>query len=158
MPARPSDAHHLLAVAPPDIDIISVNTTPSGCTPAVTDGPFASFNLGQGNFVPKQLIVSQDGSTAYVITSNLSSILVFNIPGQTVIGDFAGRKPDAAERHAHAGRHSALRRRERRNRHVVSTVAGGDIQQISFPPRPVPEFGGTALFLTCNPDLIAVKP
>ncbi len=59
-----------------------MNTAPSGCTPAVADGPVSSFSLGHGDFVPKQLILSQDGTTAYMITSNLNSILVFNIPGQ----------------------------------------------------------------------------
>ena len=63
----------MVAVDSPGLDIISVNTTPTGCSPAVTDGPVASFNLGQGNFVPTQLILSQDGTTAYVIASNLSS-------------------------------------------------------------------------------------
>jgi WD40 repeat protein len=159
LPTDTPDAYHFLAVDPPGLDIISVNTTPSGCTPAVTDGPVASFNLGQGNFVPKQLIVSQDGSTAYVLTSNLNSVLAFNIPGQTafaipLVGNptplSASLTPDGTL--LFVGASDGLL-------HIVSTVAGGDTQQISFPQglcensvgRPFPN-------LTCNPDLIAVKP
>jgi hypothetical protein len=159
LPADTPDAYHFLAVDPPGLDIISVNTTPSGCTPAVTDGPVASFNLGQGNFVPTQLIISQDGSTAYVLTSNLNSVLAFNIPGQTAFAiPLAGNAmplsasltPDGTL--LFVGGNDGLL-------HIVSTVAGGDTQQISFPQglcqnsvgQPFPN-------LTCNPDLIAVKP
>jgi hypothetical protein len=159
LPADTPDAYHFLAVDPPGLDIISVNTTPSGCTPAVTDGPVASFNLGQGNFVPTQLIISQDGSTAYVLTSNLNSVLAFNIPGQTASAiPLAGNAmplsasltPDGTL--LFVGASDGLL-------HIVSTVAGGDTQQISFPQglcensvgRPFPN-------ITCNPDLIAVKP
>jgi hypothetical protein len=159
LPADTPDAYHLLAVDPPGLDIISVKTTPSGCTPAVTDGPVASFSLGQGNFVPKQLIISQDGSTAYVLTSNLNSVLAFNIPGQTASAiPLAGNAmplsasltPDGTL--LFVGASDGLL-------HIVSTVAGGDTQQISFPQglcensvgQPFPN-------VTCNPDLIAVKP
>jgi hypothetical protein len=158
LPLDSPETYHLLAVDPPGIDIISVNTTPSGCTPAVTDGPVVSFNLGQGDFVPKQLILSQDGSTAYVLTSNLSSILVFNIPGQTssAIALFgnpmplsASLTPDGTQLWVGASDGTV---------HVVSTVAGGDIRQISFPQGLCQNSVGQRFPITCNPDLIAVKP
>jgi hypothetical protein len=152
------DAYHFVAVDSPGIDIISVNTTPTGCSPAVTDGPVASFNLGQGNFVPKQLILSEDGTTAYVLASNLSSILVFNIPGQTAsaISLFgspqplrASLSPDGTLLFVGAS-DGAL--------HVVSTVAGGDTRQISFPQSLCQNSIGQPFPITCLPDLIAVKP
>jgi WD40 repeat protein len=148
---------HMLALAPPDLDIISVNATPSGCTPPVTDGPVASFNLGQGNFTPKQLIISQDGATAYVI-SNLNSILVFNIPGQTssafsLVGNptplNASLTPDGTLLYVGASDGTV---------HVVSTVAGGDVQQITFPQSLCQNSVGQPFGITCNPDLVAVKP
>jgi hypothetical protein len=156
----PSDSpatFHLLALAPPDVDIISVNTTPSGCTPPVADG-VASFNLAQGNFVPKQLIISQDGSTAYVLASNLSNILVFNIPGQTssaisLVGNpaplSASLTPDGNLLYVGASDGTV---------HVVSTVAGGDTQQITFPQGLCENSIGQPFSITCNPDLVAVKP
>jgi hypothetical protein len=149
---------HLLALAPPDIDIISVNTTPSGCTPKVTDGPVASFNLGQGNFVAKQLIISENGSTAYVIGANLATILVFNIPGQTssaisLTGNplplSAALTPDGTLLYVGASDGTV---------HVVSTLAGGDIQEIPFPQGLCQNSAGLPFQITCNPDLLAVKP
>ncbi len=157
----PSDSpatFHLLALTPPSVDIISVNTTPSGCTPAVTDGPVASFNLAHGNFVPKQLIISQDGTTAYVIASNLSSIMVFNIPSQTTsaisltgnpIPLSATLTPDGTLLYVGASDGAV---------HVVSTVAGGDTQQITFPQGLCQNSVGQPFGITCNPDLVAVKP
>ena len=157
LPSDSPNTFHLLALAPPDLDIISVNTTPSGCTPPVTDGPVASFNLGQ-NFVAKQLIISQDGTTAYVIASNLSSILAFNIPGQTssaysLVGNpqplSAGLTADGTLLYVGASDGTV---------HVVSTVAGGDIKQIPFPQGLCQNSAGLPFPITCNPDLIAVKP
>ena len=158
LPTDSPQTFHLLALAPPDIDIISVNTTPSGCTPAVADGPVASFDLGQNNFVPKQLIISQDGSTAYVIASNLSSILVFNIPGQVPSAiSLAGNAtplsatltPDGTLLYVGASDGAV---------HVVSTVAGGDVKQIPFPQGLCQNSVGQPFSANCKPDLIAVKP
>jgi hypothetical protein len=158
LPADTPDAYHFLAVDPPGLDIISVNTTPSGCTPAVADGPVASFNLGQGNFVPKQLIISQDGSTAYVLTSNLNSVLAFNIPGQNsfaipLVGNptplSASLTPDGTL--LFVGASDGML-------HIVSTAAGGDTQQLPFPQGLCQNSVGKPFPITCNPDLIAVKP
>jgi hypothetical protein len=158
LPADTPDAYHLVAVDSPGLDIISVNTTPAGCSPAVTDGPVASFNLGQGNFVPTQLILSQDGTTAYVIASNLTTILVFNIPGQTASGIslYGGAQPLRASLSSDGtllfvgASDGAV--------HVVSTVAGGDTRQISFPQSLCQNSIGQPFPITCLPDLIAVKP
>jgi hypothetical protein len=158
LPGDTPNTFHLFAVAPPNVDVISVNTTPSGCTPAVVDGPVSSFNLGQPNFVAKQLIVSQDGATAYVVASNLSSILVFNIPGQTssaisLVGNplplSASLTPDGNLLYVGASDATV---------HVVNTVAGGDVQQISFPQGLCQNSAGQRYSTTCNPDLVAVQP
>ncbi len=157
-PSDTTNTFHLLAVAPPDIDIIGVNTTPSGCTPPLSDEPVSSFNLGQGNFVATQLIISQNGSTAYVIASNVSSVLVFNIAGQTsstipLSGNAmplnAALTPDGTLLYVGANDGTV---------HVVSTLAGGDIQQISFPEGLCKNSAGLPFGIPCNPDLIAVKP
>jgi hypothetical protein len=158
LPSDSPDAFHFLAVDSPGIDIISVNTTPSGCSPAVTDGPVASFNLGQGNFVPKQLILSQDGTTAYVLAENLSSILVFNIPGQTssAIPLFGNPLPLRASLSSDGT--LLFVGASDRTLHVVSTVAGGDTRQISFPQGLCRNFVGQRFPIPCYPDLVAVKP
>lgn len=153
----PGAAFQMLAVAPPDIDIVGVNTAPSGCTPPVSDS-VSSFNLGQGNFVATQLIISQNGSTAYVIASNVSSVLVFNIPGQTpstipLSGNAmplnAALTPDGTLLYVGANDGTV---------HVVNTQAGGDVQQISFPEGLCKNSAGLPFGNACNPDLIAVKP
>jgi hypothetical protein len=158
LPPDTSATFHMLGVDPPGIDILSVNTTPSGCTPAVVDGPVSSFNLGHGNFVPKQLIISQDGSTAYVITSNLNNILVFSIPGQAASAiDLVGNPmplnaaltADGTLLYVGASDGTV---------HVVNTSAGGDILQIPFPEGLCQDSSGRPFPITCNPDLIAVKP
>jgi hypothetical protein len=152
------DTFHMLAVDSPGIDIVSVNTAPSGCTPVVVDGPVSSFSLGHGDFVPKQLIISQDGTTAYVITANLNSILVFNIPGQAASAISlegnpqplsAALTPDGTLLFVGASDGTV---------HVVSTVAGGDILQIPFPEGLCQDSSGRPFPITCNPDLLAMKP
>jgi hypothetical protein len=104
------------------------------------------------------LIISQDGSTAYVIASNLSTILVFNIPGQTssgisLVGNAtplsASLTPDGNLLYVGANDATV---------HVVNTVAGGDTQQIAFPQGLCQNSVGQPFSITCNPDLVAVKP
>jgi hypothetical protein len=150
----------VLAVDPPGLDLFRVATTPAGCSPTVSPGIPTSFNLGQGNFVPKQLLVSQDGARAYVIASNLGSVLVFNIGNQTssaipLSGDAipiqASLTADGNLLYIAAADGQV---------HVLDTQAGGDVRQISFPTDASTLQGGlcTGVTFTCNPDLIAVKP
>jgi hypothetical protein len=147
-----------LTLNSPNIDIVTVDDgIPTGCTPSVSD-TVSSFNLGQGNFAPKQLIISQDGSTAYIVTSNLSSILVFNIASQTstaisLTGNAmplnATLTPDGTLLYIGASDKTV---------HVVNLVAGGDIQQISFPQSLCQNSVGQPFSIPCYPDLVAVKP
>jgi DNA-binding beta-propeller fold protein YncE len=149
----------VLAVDSPGIDVINVNTIPVGCPPTVSNS-VQSFNLGQGSFVAKQLIVSQDGGRAYVIASNKGSVLVFNVGNQTssaipLAGDAipiqASLTPDGTRLYVAAGDGQV---------HVLDTEAGSDIQQISFPVDAANLQGGLCVGVnfTCSPDLIAVKP
>jgi DNA-binding beta-propeller fold protein YncE len=147
------DATQVLAVDSPSIDVINVTTTPTGCTPSVSN-TVNSVNLGQGSFVPTQLIVSADGSRAYVLASDLASILVFNIANQTssAIALAANATPtqgsltiDGTLLYVTASDGLV---------HVIDTVAGDDMQQISF----TQNFCGGGVTFTCKPDLIAVRP
>ncbi len=149
----------VLAVDSPGIDIINVNTTPVGCSPPVSN-TVTSFNLGRGTFVPTQLIMSQDGARAYVIASNLGSVLVFNIGNQTssaipLAGDAipvqASLTPDGTRLYIAAADGQM---------HVLDTEGGNDIQQVTFPTDVSTFQAGLCVgtTITCNPDLIAVKP
>lgn len=149
----------VLAVDSPGIDIINVNTTPVGCSPPVSN-TVTSFNLGRGTFVPTQLIMSQDGARAYVIASNLGSVLVFNIGNQTssaipLAGDAipvqASLTPDGTRLYIAAADGQM---------HVLDTEGGNDIQQVTLPTDVSTFQAGLCVgtTITCNPDLIAVKP
>ena len=158
LPSDTSATFHMLAVDPPGIDILSINTTPSGCTPPVADGPVASFSLGHGNFVPTQLIISQDGTTAYIIASNLNSILVFNIPGQAASAIALSGNPMPLNAALTADGTLLYVGASDGTVHVVNTVAGGDILQIPFPEGLCQDSSGRPFPITCNPDLLALKP
>jgi hypothetical protein len=167
-PAVPSfiktlgSASKVLDVDSPGIDLITVNNLnaddclpeapPLPPTPNVSNS-VSSFNFGQGNFVPTQLIVSPDSSRAYVFTTNLGSVLVFNIGSQTssaialtgnAIPIQASLTPDGTLLYVAASDGTV---------HVLDTVAGSDTHQISFPQN----FCNIDT-ITCNPDLIVVQP
>lgn len=150
----------VLAVDSPGIDLFRVARTPVGCSSAASSGAATSFNLGQGNFVPVQLIVSQDQSRAFVIANNRGSVLVFNIDNQTssaipLLGDVipiqASLTPDGSRLYIAAADGQV---------HILDTQTGGDVQQISFITDATTLQAGLCggVTFTCNPDLIAVKP
>jgi len=167
LPGDVADSFHLLTISPPNVGLISANHAlpPAlpwvGCTPTVIDNnPLPQFfNLGQGNFTAKQLIVSEDGSTAYIVPSNLGRILVFSIAGQvstaiTLAGNAnpltAALTPDGTLLYVGAGDGTV---------HIVDLVAGGDIQQISFSPSSLCQDSiGKPYPVPCYPDLVAVRP
>ena len=160
-----ANTFHVLAVTSPSVDVISVNPPPppsawEGCSPVVVDQnpPSQSFNLGHGNFVAKQLIVSQDGSTVYIVSSSPASILAFSIPSHTstaftLTGNpvplTASLTPNGTMLYVGANDGTV---------HVLDLLAGGDVQQIAFPQGLCENTAGQPFPVTCNPDLVAVKP
>ncbi len=150
----------VLAVDSPGIDLFRVARAPTGCASTASGGTATPFNLGQGSFVPIQLIVSQDAARAYVLASDRGSILVFNIDNQTssaipLLGDAipvqASLTPDGSRLYVAAADGQV---------HILDTQNGGDILQTSFPTDPTTFRAGlcNGVPFTCNPDLIAVKP
>ncbi len=152
------DATRVFTVQPPAVDVIQVQTTPQGCSPAVHD-TVDSFDLGLGSFIASQLIVSQDGTTAYILTPNFGSLLVFNISGETsssiaLVGDptplRASLSPDGT--HLYVGASDGML-------HVLETAINSDVAQIPFPQGLCQNSAGQPFQgVTCNPDLVAVKP
>jgi hypothetical protein len=150
----------VLTVDSPGLDLFRVSRAPEGCAPTATSGAATSFNLGQGSFVPTQLIVSQDGSNAFVIVSDRPAVLVFNILNQTssaipMSGDAipvrASLTPDGSRLYVAATDGQV---------HILDTQNGSDLQQLSFPTDATTLLSGlcSGVTFTCNPDLIAVKP
>jgi DNA-binding beta-propeller fold protein YncE len=161
----PPDALHVVALAPPLIAVISAHPQEpakwQGCTPTVVDDDPVpvTFDLGLGNFVASQLIISQDGSTAYIVVPNFHSILVFNIGARIssaipLAGSGlplqASLTPDGTRLYV-GSTDGTL--------HVLQTNTGSDVLQISFPLGLCQNAAGQPYpGLNCNPDLVAVKP
>jgi WD40 repeat protein len=127
------DGTHVLAVDSPGMDILTAsNISTDGCLPQISNT--SSFvNLGQGNFVVTQLIVSSDGSKAYLLTASSGSVLVFNIQARTtsaitltgnVLPLQASLTPDGTLLYVGASDGTL---------HVLDTNGGADLQQIAFP-------------------------
>jgi len=167
-PGPPNDPppFHIIGLAPPLIEIISAHpptkTFWTGCTPTVVNNdPLpATFDLGRGNFAASQLIISQDGSTAYIVTPDFNSILVFNIGAKTtsaipLVGTgfplHASLTPDGTQLYVGSSDGTV---------HVLQTNTGSDVEQIAFPSPGLCQTSAGQPFpgVTCNPDLVAVKP
>jgi hypothetical protein len=149
--------YHFLALDPPNIEVISISTAPTGCTPTFTSG-VASFNLGQGNFIANQFIVSEDGSKAFVISPSMNSVPVFNTTSLSTssIGLTGSVTPVAAALTPDGG-HLYVAASDG-NVHVLDTNLGADILQITFPQNFCLTSSGQNEPYLCKPDLIAVKP
>lgn len=151
------NASQVFALNSPGVDIITVNTTPAGCSPTVSNS-VASFNFGQGPFNATQMIVSPNGAQIYVIADNQSSIIVFNTSSQTTssialnaaVPLRAGLTTDGKFLYV-IGSDKTI--------HVVDTTTSTDTAQISLPQGLCHAKSGTAAqAYNCDPDLIAVKP
>jgi hypothetical protein len=152
------DATHMLALTPPLVDLINVSTAPVGCTPTVSDS-VASFDLGLGSFTAKQLIIAENGSTAYILSPEVNGILVFDIGARTsstllLAGNAApiqaSLTPDGSVLVVGAADGML---------HEIQTATGADIAQVQFPLGLCQNTAGQRFTgITCNPDLVAVKP
>jgi len=156
------DATQILGLAPPNINVIDVVTPPpgpTGCFPTVANTPKA-FNLGQGAFVAKQLLLAPDGSKAYIVAANLPSILIFDVNNQissaiplngTTLPLRAALTLDGNLLYVAADDGMI---------HVLSTLSGGDIQEIAFPSTPTtPDYlCPNTPPVACKPNLIAIQP
>ncbi len=165
------DGIHAIGVDSPGLDIfthkvvapaIATPTAPNAttCPFTVTHQAPEFVNLGQGDFTPLKLILAPDGSRAYILASNLASIFVYNFGVGTVsaIPLSGGPVPldatlttDGTLLYVGAADGSL---------HVVSTVSGGDLQQVTFTNNNSTNKGSLCSNIpqTCNPDLIAAKP
>ena len=151
------DAVHMLALTPPTLDIIQATTTPVGCTPTITDS-VTSFDLGQGDFTAGQMIVSQDGSVVYILIPGLGSMVVFNVAAQTsshvalagnAIPIQASLVPDGSLLYVGSDDGEI---------HILQTATASDLGQIILPVSLCQNTAGQTFGITCNADLVAIKP
>jgi len=166
------DGATMIGLAPPNVETfvaqVSGTPTPSqtlGCpeprgflTVAYPAQDQHSVNLGKGDFVAKQLIISEDGSIAYIITPSLSSVLAYSIAGET-LSEFplAGNASPVQATLTADGTLLYVAATDG-TVHVVDTVAGGDVQQVSFPQNLCQNSAGQPWSSVCKPDLIVVQP
>jgi WD40 repeat protein len=127
VPASSTTGSELAGCAPPSTQF------PSGLPAIHNDVSVSSFSFGLGNFVATQLIVSSDGSTAYLLTQNSGRILVFDIHQRitssmqlvnNAVALQAALSPDGGTLYVGASDGTV---------HLLETLTGNDIQQLSFP-------------------------
>jgi hypothetical protein len=166
-----ADGVRAIGVESPGIDVFDVQVqapTPAALnSPSTTTCPFTAtptgsnfVNLGQGTFTPLKLLIAPDYSRAYILASNLGSVFVVDLgvnavsaiplTGNPVPLD-ASLTPDGTLIYVGANDGSV---------HVVSTVSGGDLEQITFSTANNSNKSSLCSNVpqTCNPDLVAVQP
>lgn len=146
------NATQVLAVDSPGIDVVKVSDISAGCPPTVSN-TLQSINLGQGALVALQFIVAPDSSRAFLLTSNLGNVLVYNVASQSTTPIQlaanatpvqAGLAPDGGMLYV-AGSDGTV--------HVIDVAANSDSTQISFPENLCNDVS-----FNCKPDLIAIQP
>jgi hypothetical protein len=185
----------VVAVDSPGIDLITlapllVPPSPAfdsdGCSngdasvaPAVPPSPnvnnsVASFNFGLGNFLPVQIVVSEDSSTVYIVANDatgqhpLPVVFAFNVNAKTFspISLTASAIPLQIAL-TQDGRYLFVGAKEQSGEptvHVLDMVSGGDIDQLvldnshTVPICAGPGNPGLNAPVTCYPDLMAVAP
>ena len=153
------NATQMLALVPPSIEVITADATPTGCTPGVSNVVSSSLDLGFGSFTPAQLIVSEDGSTAYILSSDFNAVLNVGIAALTsssftLAGNalplLASLSPDASLLFVGASDGTV---------HTIHTAGGVDASQAQILAGLCQNSAGRPYSgITCNPDLVAVKP
>jgi hypothetical protein len=84
-----------VAIDPPSLDVISTPSPLGAGCPVPTQSAISTYDLGVGSFTPAQLLVSPDSSTAWVLSSNIGSVIGFNLANTTpsTIGIAGGATP-----------------------------------------------------------------
>ena len=164
------DGLHALGVESPGVDVFDVqvsapppaapNVPEPTCPFPVTTANSSFVNMGQGQFTPLKLLIAPDNSKAYILASNLGSVFVFDLGVNTVSAIPLTGNPVPLDASLTTDGTTLYVGANDGSVHVVSTVSGGDLQQITFTNNN--STNKTSLCSnvpqTCNPDLIAVQP
>jgi len=151
------DASGFIMLAPPNIVTLPVTVQGSGCAMTATTGTTNTFGLGQGAFTPLDFLVSSDAKKAFILVKNLGSVLVFDIPGQSVSSIALAGNPAPLAASLTPDGISLYVSATDGNVHKLDTQSGNDVLQIpmlssdlcTVTSGPIPP---------CLPDLIAVRP
>jgi WD40 repeat protein len=120
------------------------------------------FNFGVGTFNPISFFVSPDGTRAYVVTTNFSSILVFDFNTGSLSGSIplANNAIPVSASFTEDGTLIYVAANDG-TLHEINTISATDLQEISFPNLPNvnnPFCGFGATTIACTLDLVSVKP
>ena len=120
------------------------------------------FNFGVGTFNPISFFVSPDGTRAYVVTTNFSSILVFDFNTGSLSGSIplANNAIPVSASFTEDGTLIYVAANDG-TLHEVNTISATDVQEISFPNLPNvnnPFCGFGASTIACTLDLVGVRP
>jgi DNA-binding beta-propeller fold protein YncE len=154
------DGIHIIALDNTGLDYITATITaaasPTLCPQFITASS-QPIPLGQGTFNPINFFVSPDGTLAYIVASDRSSVLVYDFSTNSVSGISLANNanPVSADITVDgtliyvAGSDGML--------HEVSTTSAADLLQISFtiPSRFSTPFCSLG---PCKLDVVAVKP
>lgn len=139
------DGQTLLVLDPPNIDVVTTSfpnfpQAPVLCS-ATVNSAATSFNLGQGSFIPTQVLVSPNGLTAYILgetsagtpPSRLPFVVVFNVNTETssVISLTNSAVPLSAS--VSPAGDLLFVGADDGTVHVIDTASGQDTQQVTFP-------------------------
>ena len=160
------NATQVLGLAPPLLHVINVsaNIAPpsgvnTGCFPTVSNA-VQTFNLGQGTFTPLQLLIAPDSTRAYIVASNLPSIIKFDVINQITSAIPLNGNTVALRAALTLDGNLLYVATNDRMVHVLSTQSGGDIFDISFPSSPTtPDYlCPNSPPVACRPNLIGIQP
>jgi hypothetical protein len=143
---------------PPCPEFIEQASNPTTLVPF----PPQHFNFGVGTFNPISFFVSPDGSRAYVVTTNFSSILVFDFNTGSLGGSIplANNAIPVSASFTEDGTLIYVAANDG-TLHEINTISATDVQEISFPDLPNvnnPFCGFGASTIACTLDLVSVKP
>jgi hypothetical protein len=182
------DAHHVLALDPPFVDVFTTSDTllplpynQFACNAAVNIDPMVnfpqfaqSFNLGQGTFTPIDAQLIGNGTEMIIVGRKLPAVLIFNVANGTTTSIPLVGNPDplsasasidgsqvyiaACDQYAADGITCSAG-----SVHIVSTISQGDLQQVPYVNinqnnNPNMCSGLGPNAPVCLPNLIAVKP
>lgn len=141
----------------PEFIVQASNPTP----PNATFAP-QHLNFGVGTFNPISFFVSPDGTRAYIVTTNFSSILVFDFNTGSLSGSIplANNAIPISASFTEDGTLIYVAANDG-TLHEINTISATDVQEISFPNLPNvnnPFCGFGASTIACTLDLVSVKP
>ncbi len=167
------DATGIVALRSPGISLVDIASAPTGCAPpaagspggfpTVQNGAVTSFNFGQGNFTPKQFMLASSGKRAYILASDLSNIIVFNLDSETTSTiQLSGNSIPLQASLSTDGKTLYVLAKDTVTNvssvHTLDTSINADTNQFTLSQSLCHPKTNTTGTYTCTPNLIVAKP